>query len=508
MSCSLASDLWEATAVRGQGTGLEPRDQPLVIVRFRSEETPCRGPDVSTELARRRPEDWAALREAFPGIDVVPLFGSHETRAIRRVVARGKLLTPEYEPANFDRWFRVVVPPVAEWRCTVPDVERRNQALQKAIMERLPVDHVSIESTLAPPPSGSTVDISPELLDRFHAVAPHGMSVEALWSLPGGRGERVTIADVEYGWHLDHVEFDGIDIRLLAGGRNTERWMPHGTQALSVAVARQNGKYGVGVAPLVADVVLSSEFRAESGTAITEEAIMDAIMELTKEGQDPGAILLLEVQKSIHDYLPGVETGVLGPCEVKREIFDLIQLAVANHVLVVEAAGNGGGPGLDLDSLGLLHGDSGAIIVGQAMWDANLGLVAVPSGCRGKRIDCYGLGDGVRAASTFVAKDRATGRQVFRDCDTNGFSGTSAASAMIAGLAAAVQGVVKSGHSSGRGYLTPIEMRFLLRQRELGGNTPVAGEAADVVGVMPNAQAVAERLLNSPASSPGFVSGG
>jgi hypothetical protein len=484
---------------RGQNTEVEVRSPPLVIVQFRKEDAPCRGPGVSAELARRRPEDWAALCESYPGIDVVPLFVGHDTEVLSRVVARAKRITPDYEPACFEGLFRVVLPPIGEWAQTTPDGKQGHEGLRTAIMDRLAVDYVSIETVIAPPPSSWADRNSPETLDRFHAAAPRGMSVEALWSLQGGSGEGVTVADVELGWHAGHEDFLGIDVRLLPGGRNVERWRPHGTQALSVAVARRNGKCVIGVAPLVADVVLSSEFRADSDMPITEEAIMDAIIELTGDSQGPGAILLLEVQKSVHDFVPGVEAGVLGPCEVKREIFELIRLAVASHVVVVEAAGNGGGPGLDLGNAGVLHGDSGAILVGQAMWDVDRGLVAVPSGCTGKRVDCFGLGDGIRAASTFVAKDPATGLHVFRDCDTSGFTGTSAASAMVAGLAAAVQGVVKSGDSSGTSYLSPAELRDLLRRRELGCNTPLAGDVLDVVGVMPNAQVIVEELLRRPS---------
>lgn len=462
------------------------RDPPLVTVRS------------NTDTLELTP----VLVDMFPGLTVESLYDNGELLALEDLVERAQNLTPLYQPAPFTTMFRVQLPESALWAASAPSLGSDNLAdeLRQLMLAQLAIHEVSVETVIVPPPlSDGTSPPAPDLLHLD--AAPVGLGVESVWGLPGGRGQDEVLADVERGWHTGHVEFSGVSFTLLAGGVMEDLHVPHGTQVLSTAVARENDEYGLGVAPDVPTVVLSAELRATSGVIDTTKAVLEAIAELAKH--PVGSVLLLETQKEAKDKLGTVPAGREGPCEMVKETFDLIQLAVANHIVVVEAAGNGGPSttGTDPDGLNLddyptlLHGDSGALLVGQSQWTSATGHVPVPKGCTGKRIDCFGWGDNVYAASALPwGTDKHTGDAIFKDEYTSGFGGTSAASAMVAGAALVVQGLVRKGAAGALGYLPPMQMRALLRSRTPGINTPLASGDTETIGVMPDLQHIGSEL--------------
>ena len=92
---------------------------------------------------------------------------------------------------------------------------------------------------------------------------------------------------------------------------------------------QENDKGGIGIAPWVrADVI--SQIK-EHGV----HAIADAILKATNE-LNFGDVLLLEVQVNTSR-----RSVALWPAEIKRAIFDVIELAVGNGIIVIEPAGNG-----------------------------------------------------------------------------------------------------------------------------------------------------------------------
>jgi len=462
------------------------RDPPLVTVRS------------NTDILELTP----VLLDMFPGLTVESLYDNGELQALQDLVQRAQNLTPLYQPAPFTTMFRVQLPESALWAASAPGLGSDNLAdeLRQLMLAQLAIREVSVETVIVPPPLSDGA--SPPAADLLHLdAAPVGLGVESVWGLAGGRGQDEVLADLERGWHTGHEEFTGVSFSLLAGGVMEDLHVPHGTQVLSTAVARENGKFGLGVAPDVTTVVLSAELRADSGVIDTTKAVLEAIEALAK--QPVGSVLLLETQKEAKDSLATVPAGREGPCEMVKETFDLIQLAVANHIVVVEAAGNGGASttgtdpdGLNLDDYpDLLHGDSGALLVGQSQWTAAVGHAAMPAGCTGKRIDCFGWGADVYAASALPwGTDKLTEDTIFKDEYTSGFGGTSAASAMIAGAALVVQGLVRKGAAGALGYLPPLQMRALLRSRTPGINTPLASGEVDIIGVMPDLQHIGSAL--------------
>lgn len=147
----------------------------------------------------------------------------------------------------------------------------------------------------------------------------------------------------------------------------------------------------------------------------------------------PGDVLLIESQNDDDDL------GFL-PRDVQSDVFAANSLGTALGVIIVEAAGNGG---IDLDAYehpayGQMFNpesedfqDSGVIMVGSAQ-----SFVPHPrsdSSNYGGRIDCYAWGENVDTATALP-----DGPDDQYDPD---FGGTSAASAIIAGAALAVQGI-------------------------------------------------------------------
>ena len=171
-------------------------------------------------------------------------------------------------------------------------------------------------------------------------------------------------------------------------------------------------------------------------------------------------------------------------------VFDAIQTAVAKGFVVIEAAGNGG---VNLDQAacsGVFDRsvqDSGAIIVGAGQRPSN-GLDRQREGFSsfGSRVDLQGWGSGVVTTGygdLYLASDRPADPAFWY---TEVFSGTSSASAIVAGAVANLQGIAlaQSGVP-----IDPLQLRTLLVQT----GSPQSGNTDEPIGPRPNLrQAVAQ----------------
>jgi hypothetical protein len=243
----------------------------------------------------------------------------------------------------------------------------------------------------------------------------------------------------------------------------------------------------IGVAPNVASVNVVSYW-----TSTIPNAILAAIANLSF-----GDVLLLEVQISI--------TGWSNmPIEVLDGNFDMIRLATALGLVVVEAAGNGGN---DLDTYTDSAGnailnrtaagfrDSGAIVVGAASSTTPHVRISTPTWLWGSnfgsRVDCYAWGEDVDTCSS------SNGGSTTMYTAT--FNGTSSASPIIAGAALVVQGIAEQLPPSGIGYrFSPRQLRRMLSDPDpAAGNTASNNPAVDRIGVMPNLRAIIQNnVLN------------
>ncbi len=308
----------------------------------------------------------------------------------------------------------------------------------------------------APPP----VDLDPPTpdfteLQTYTAAAPAGIGSAAFAGAPGADGAGTRFVDIEFGWQLAHEDLELPASTLLPIGTPFNPFMDfgsHGNAVLGILSARANG-YGVtGLVP-AAEVRLAPSFTVEFGwdVGLAIEAALAAL-----EPAGPGDLILIEQQMYVCGSPGGGGTQVgTGPVEEFPAWRDAIEDATALGVTVVLAAGNGS---LDLDSPACADafnralGDSGAIFVaaGSASTHAPLSYANY-----GSRVDLQGIAEGVATLG---------GGALFGDSDVlqnyqANFGGSSSASAMVAGIALAVQGM---RIASGAQPLDGLALRELL----------------------------------------------
>ncbi|GAB4316584.1 MAG: hypothetical protein Kow0074_04600 [Candidatus Zixiibacteriota bacterium] len=265
--------------------------------------------------------------------------------------------------------------------------------------------------------------------------APAGVDSRAAWSLPGGRGESVTIIDVESGWNLNHEDLSVGASTIVVGGGGVGV-DEHGTAVLGEMFADPDGQGMTGMvtdaACGVSDVFIS-----------VAKAISDAIPYL-----EPGDIILIE------QHAPGPrfdyqwrddQRGYL-PMEFFQAEFDAMLNAYASGIIVCEAAGNGEE---DLDDtlyapfFDTTFRNSHAIMCGAG--NPPLGGLAndrskLDFSNWGERVNLQGYGMGVY---TLGYGDLYDGGSI-DSWYTDSFSGTSSASPIVTGAVASLSGIFQT----------------------------------------------------------------
>jgi serine protease len=310
--------------------------------------------------------------------------------------------------------------------------------------------------------------------------APDGVDAGAAWAHRGGDGAGVRFVDLEQGWRIGNPTLPpGLAVLPDKLRVNRDGIGPyvgdHGTSVVGIVAGVDTGAGVVGLARGLDAVAAASHYDRDLDQALHVAAAIDqAVAELISGG--PGGVLLVEVER-------GPESKQL-PTETEYADFQAITTAVDNGVVVVEAAANAP---RDLDAWTganpkrrMLRGDpdfdSGAIVVGAcvASLAGAAGHYRLSSSNWGGRVDCHAWGAQVWSPT-------ATG---FAE-----FGGTSAASAIIAGVAAVVQGMVIAAHGPDAA-LTPEKLRALLSDHHLG--TPqVPPGTAKQIGSMPDLRRLA-----------------
>jgi Subtilase family/Repeat of unknown function (DUF5648) len=293
-------------------------------------------------------------------------------------------------------------------------------------------------------------------------VAPGGVDARFAWTVPGGRGSGVRIIDIETAWNFAHEDLLLNQGGVVSGVPLTDiDSINHGTAAMGIFSGD-----GIGVTGICPDANVSGI--APTGALSTAAAIHSAADRL-----GAGDIILIELQRAGPRF--SGSRGYL-PLEWWPDDYDAILYATAKGVIVVELAGNGyenlDDPFFDTPIAGfpatwsnpLRRGarDSGAILVGAGApplnthgntWGtdrsrqdfSNYGSAVDVQGW-GREVTTTGYGDlqgGVNANVWY----------------TDQFSGTSGASAMVAGVIGCVQGVARATGTA----LTPSQIRTLLR---------------------------------------------
>jgi len=316
----------------------------------------------------------------------------------------------------------------------------------------------------------------------------NGIDARYAWTLNGGRGNGVRTIDIEYDWRQDHEDLPGVfhNSGTRSGAQGD---INHGTAVLGVIRAGENG-YGVtGIAPQ-SGIGFASAFRQQCTPAPCRRVydVADAVNRASA-ALAAGDIILIEQQVG-----GGPTTGVtcptscysdcgmarsqfgLLPVEWNQAEYDAIRAATLgpNLRIVVEAAGNGS---MDLDAtrynqrFDRASRDSNAIMVGAG------GSTTRGAWCwsnAGSRVDVQGWGDSIW---TLGYGDQPASGTDQRQWYTATFGGTSGASPIVVGAAAAVQGVRRA---RGLALLSSIQMRSLL------SGTGVAQAAGRTIGPLPN----------------------
>jgi serine protease len=354
----------------------------------------------------------------------------------------------------------------------------------------------------APPPAMDLEPPTPSFVggQGYLAAPPTGIgALDARVAATQGAG--ITIADIEYHWVWDHEDFDNIFAAETGPYITTnDPQGDHGTAVLGQLVGANN-EYGVtGIVPAAAVIITPVQTEAYGYSPA-------AAINLAAAYLRPGDIMLIEQQICVCGVAcptDGSQLG-LGPQEWEQPTFDAISIATGLGITVVEAAGNGR---VDLDHPACQDRfnrnvrDSGAIIVGAGhpvyRWRLDFSSY-------GSRVDLQGWGEGVYTTGRGNLFDPGDPRQRY----THDFNGTSSASPMVAGAAAAIQSVLIT---SGYGPLSPGQVRELL----VVTGTPQWAEHQSIIGPLPNLPAALDLLFGAvasasapqPAAPPDWISDG
>ena len=357
----------------------------------------------------------------------------------------------------------------------------------------LPLEPPDIPSTPTPNFTGG---------QGYLGAAPGGVDAEYAWTLLCGRGAGITIYDIEYGWWQNHEDLSqahGLSLLLNAGDAPLTAYQGHGTAVLGEMIGDHDSKGVTGIA-WGAQVGL-----APANTANLGYNPANAIL-LAAAAATPGDVILIEQQTSVCGL------ASYGPSEWESAVFQAIQTATANGLVVVEAAGNGA-VNLDQSACGTAFNrssrDSGAIIVGAGRPPASgYDRQRESFSSYGSRVDLQGWGSGVMTAGGdggFYGFNEWYDEEYFY---TDAFNGTSSASPIVAAAAAVIQGVALATNGT---PLSPGQVRNLLVQT----GSPQQGNTGEPIGPRPNLRAAIAQLpqtgptliVNSTASTNDGVCG-
>ena len=359
----------------------------------------------------------------------------------------------------------------------------RSDALADALRGLTLIEAVYRPALPPPPPTDippPTPDGESDLL--YLDPAPIGIDAEYAWTRPGGSGLNVVVTDIEYAWRTTHEDLDSA-VSAQRCGTPTSQYIEHGTAVMGELFA---GRNGYGTSGIVYQATPRFATDMPSGGAYSVAAAIDCATDFMAAGD----VILVEAQTYGPRDHDGDGTNDYVPVEWDQAEYDAISIATAAGIVVVEPAGNGGE---DLDNA-VFGGkfnrsvrDSKAIIVGAGSTTYG----PLPDRSRmdfstyGSRVDIQGWGDDVGSTGS---GDYFDGGGDANQYYTSVFSGTSAASPMGAGAAAAVEGVQKA---CGGRPLAPVAVRDLLVQT---GTAEVTGPYPGHIGPRPNLRAALARV--------------
>jgi hypothetical protein len=470
-----------------------------IIMRLRPELRTLRSDDLLHDTARSAaPGLWDKLKELgvksaprlVTSVDLDTLFELERTAA---------------ENTGSTSWDSLA----CYWRCDMTNWSGDMREAVAALLKIPEVEDAYLDIHVVPAgvnPSGDPLSGSQGYLNP----QPDGIDARWAWTLPGGDGSGVGLADLENGWNVNHDDLAPAGPTLIAGvnlamNPGNPPYSPailfdgaykswnHGTSALGVIAARNNPVGIVGIAPNIGPIRLASVWNGS-----TPGHVVDALT-ATVASLSPGDVVMLELQTA--NQGPGQWPNNY-PIEVKDAERNAIRLAISGRNLVVIAAAGNNGDDLDnyVSPQGTSVGkrvfnrnsadfeDSGSIMVGAATSAAPHQRMSFSN--FGSRIDCYGWGENVSTCGAPAVPDLNTHANRWYRTDYNG---TSAATPIVAGAAALLQGINKA--STGM-PIPSAQMRALLSD-PANGTAPGPGLGAKI-GVMPDLRKLTTALALTP----------
>lgn len=314
------------------------------------------------------------------------------------------------------------------------------------------IEHVALlPDKLAQASAESTTpDFSAYQEYLFDVSGPH---INRAWDYPGGRGEGITVAVLDAHCNRNHEDLvdrladDAVVIGGIPGGLPGA--IDHGTAVAGLLVAGNNG---FGITGICQQASMRIYF------VDAPELLANAI-DITQAALHFGDVILVELQTPGPNHPGGEDQYGMVPVEFIPSVYDAITLAVSLGRIVIEPAGNGSQNLDDAIYEGVFDPglrDSGAIIVG-----AGRPADRAPVGYTnyGSRVDVQGWAERINPCcqvwSTGYGDASGSPSEPNR-LYTDRFSGTSSASAMVAGIAVCFQGAVRFRSTE---LLSPLVIR-------------------------------------------------
>ncbi len=458
-----------------------------VVVKFEDDS------DLTYEdgVEKRLLDDWSVLSREFPGITLRKLFRSLEPTEIEKWAKKAeseakRKAEPQDEskkPPSLLRYFSVECPQALS-----------AQSLARKLRSVKSVERAYVESGPVPPPAVTPDDETHRPNQQYldAELSQGGVDAVYAWDFIGPPGTGPKVVDIEWGWTLNHEDLPNTRIQLISG--QNALLFGHGTSVLGVIAADDNARGCIGIIPNLASIGLVSQWRTLSAYS-TADAILSAIPHLGF-----GDVLLLEAQTNVESLAAAEGDPSLiaqdVPVELEEATFQMIRMATSLGIVVVEAAGNGNknldtvknssGLNVLLRTLGdgsnnLDFKDSGAILVSAAY--RGRPHHRYPNACHGDRVDCYAWGEQVTTTGDGWGGNTP-------NAYTFAFGGTSAAAAIVAGVALAVQDIeqIKRG-----ARFSPERLREILRDPTYG-TLPAASDVGRI-GVMPDLRKIIDGAI-------------
>lgn len=284
-----------------------------------------------------------------------------------------------------------------------------------------------------------------------------GIDADLAWERRGGHGESVDVVILDETFDPNHRDLTDC-IGFAWGAPKESCGGCHGTQALGLMA-------GTGSATGLSGLAPRSCFSLAPLSCTVDELVSPENALHNLRTLAPGSVVLVEreIRKwDGKDYSPWL------PVEAWPPAWRTLKQLTDRGIHVVQAAGNGI---TDLDRSLARVCDSGSILVGAGCpFDAGRRIV---DSNFGRRVHVHAWGDRVVTTDGGSGCHPANDRKYFAD-----FGGTSAASAIVAGMVASLSGIWKARFPSGPA-LAPADMRRIVASSTWGSSASGIGPRAN-----------------------------